>query len=59
MAERVADLTGADLRLQLRHIKTSVAHGYRFARHNGWNCGHWHQTMPQAAECIELKHWKP
>lgn len=59
MAERIADMAHIDLHLQLRHLKTSVAHAYRFARQNGWHCGHWHKTLEQAAECIELKHWKP
>lgn len=59
MAQRVADLAAADLHLQLRHVKIGDSHCYRFARDNGWHCGHWHKTMEQAAECIELKLWKP
>lgn len=61
MAERVADMTAADLHLQLRNSGQPQAAlpQYRFARDNGWHCGHWHKTLGQAAECIELKLWKP
>lgn len=62
MAERVTtNLARADLRLQIRQVVVFSPSWprYRFGRLNGWHCGHWHKNIEQAAECIELKLWKP
>lgn len=57
-AVRIQDKRGADIRLQVhpRQATGGTSHlrgeTYRFALTNGWHCGHWHATVPQALGCL-------
>lgn len=49
---------GEALRLQTRHESHDNAPRwgrYRFARPNGWHCGHWHATPEDALGCVVAK----
>jgi hypothetical protein len=53
----IATMRPESLRLQSRRDihgtgqKGSRAARYRFARPNGWHCGHWHATPEDALGC--------
>jgi hypothetical protein len=54
------ELATLNLTLQIRAAdktdhSTWNKYRYRFARPNGWHCGHWHASPEMAAECVELK----
>lgn len=58
-AERIQDKHGQDYRLQI--TTRAIQFGpwkperYRFARLNGWHCGHWHTTPEDALACAIAK----
>lgn len=65
-ASRIQDKHGHDYRLQWRPLHQpdkqvptrtpyTVLGGYRFARNNGWHCGHWHATPEDALACAIAK----
>jgi hypothetical protein len=60
-AVRIQDKHGAELRLQIHPahgmggLSAVRGESYRFARHNGWHCGHWHPTVPAALGCLHEK----
>lgn len=46
------------LRLEWRRAHLTTGHAlarYRYARANGWHCGHWHRTAEDAAACALAK----
>lgn len=47
-----------ELRIQMQERQPRWVGGhatveYRVARENGWNCGCWHPSVPEAIACVE------